>query len=46
MIGSRIFTTSARVSAPSTRAASRISLGTSSLNDRSIQIAIGRFIAV
>ena len=32
--------------APSSRAASSISLGTSSMNERIIQIASGRFIAV
>ena len=45
-IGNAIWTSSWRVEAPSTRLASRTSLGTSSKNDRSIQTAMGRFIAV
>ena len=46
IIGSTIWIISRKRLAPSTRAASRMSRGTSSKKERSIQTAIGRFIAV
>src|SRR3712207_2477043 len=45
-IGATIEASTRTIPAPSTCAASRISLGTSARNDRIIQTAIGRFIEV